>query len=296
MASDNVDVRTSAAYVSKLVEIGKNDRSSVAKGAIEALGRIHRAEAMPAATCQEILDGFEACLEAKEDAAMIQASVELGELGAAAAGAALKLVELGRTSQRSDVAKALAQHGGSEAAVKALGKIHRAETTPTVTRQEILVGFLACLEAKEDAAIIQASMDLGALGAAAADATLKLVELGRTSQRSDVAKAAIEALGKIHRAEATLAATRQEILDGFVVCLEAKEHAAVIQASVELGTPMPRPRPRAWKSSTVSWRASRRRSARPCAMQASVEIDAPGAAAAAAVPTLVAAVPDEREV
>ncbi len=51
-------------------------------------------EATPAATgqAQETLDGFMARLEAKEEAAVIQASVELGERGAAAAGAVLKLV------------------------------------------------------------------------------------------------------------------------------------------------------------------------------------------------------------
>jgi len=60
----------------------------------------------------------------------------------------------------------------------------------------------------------------------------RLVELGRTSERSDVAKAAIEMLDKLHRAEATPAAKRQEILDGFVACLEAKEHAAVRHAGL----------------------------------------------------------------
>ena len=56
---------------------------------------------------------------------------------------------------------------------------------------------------------MQASVELDALGAAAAGAVPKLVELGRTSERSDVAKVAIEALGKIHHAEATLAGMRQ---------------------------------------------------------------------------------------
>ncbi len=56
------------------------------------------------------------------------------------------------------------------------------------------------LEAKEHAAVMQASVELDALGAAGAGAVPKLVELGRTSENSDVAKAAIEALGKIHRA------------------------------------------------------------------------------------------------
>ena len=65
----------------------------------------------------------------------------------------------------------------------------------------------------------------------------RLVEQSRTSERSDVAKAAIEMLDKLHRAEATPAATRQKILDGFVSCVEAKEDTAVIQASVELGVP-----------------------------------------------------------
>ena len=75
-------------------------------------------------------------------------------------------------------------------------------------------------------------MEIDAPGAAAAGAVPKLVELGRTSERSDVAKAAIEMLDKLHRAEATPAATRQEILDGFVACLEAKEHAAVRHAGL----------------------------------------------------------------
>ena len=157
---------------------------------------------------------------------MMQASVELDALGAAAAGAVPKLVELGRTSERSDVAKV---------AIEALGKIHRAKATLAATRQEeMLDGFAASLEAKEHAAVIQASMELDLLGAAAAGAAPKLTKLGRTSKRSDVAKAAIEALGKIHHAEATLAGMRQEILEGFVPCLEAKEHAAVMQASVKL--------------------------------------------------------------
>ena len=114
-----------------------------------------------------------------------------------------------------------------------LGKIHRAEATPAATRQESLDGFGVCLEAKEHTAVIQASLELDALGAAAARAVPKLVELGRTSERSGVTKAAIEALGEIHHAEATLAGMRQEILHGFVACLEAKEHATVIQASDE---------------------------------------------------------------
>ncbi len=79
---------------------------------------------------------------------------------------------------------------------------------------------------------MQASVEIDALGAAAAGAVPKLVELDRTSERSDVAKAAIEMLDKLHRAEATPAATRQEILDGFVACLEAKEHAAVRHAGL----------------------------------------------------------------
>ncbi len=54
------------------------------------------------------------------------------------------------------------------------------------------------LEAKEHVALMQASVELDALGAAAAGAVPKLVELDRTSARSGVAKAAIEALGKIH--------------------------------------------------------------------------------------------------
>ena len=73
-------------------------------------------------------------------------------------------------------------------------------------------------------------MEIDALGAAAAGAVPKLVELDRTSMRSDVATAAIEVLDKLHRAEATRAATRQEILNGFVACLEAKEHGAVRHA------------------------------------------------------------------
>ena len=81
---------------------------------------------------------------------------------------------------------------------------------------------------------MQVFVGIDALGAAAARAVPELVVLDRTSKRSDVAKAAIEALGKIHHAEATLAGMRQEILEGFVPCLEAKEHAAVMQASVKL--------------------------------------------------------------
>ncbi len=79
---------------------------------------------------------------------------------------------------------------------------------------------------------MQASVEFDALGAAAAGAVPKLLELDRTSERSDVAKAAIEVLGRIHRAKATPAATRQDILDGFAVCPEAKEHAAVIHAGL----------------------------------------------------------------
>ena len=109
-----------------------------------------------------------------------------------------------------------------------LGKIHRAEATPAATRQESLDGFGVCLEAKEHTAVIQASLELDALGAAAARAVPKLVELGRTSERSGVTKAAIEALGEIHHAEATLVGMRQEILD-------AKERAEDAETSVDLG-------------------------------------------------------------
>ncbi len=146
--------------------------------------------------------------------------MEIDALGAAAAGAVPKLVELDRTIERSDVAKAV---------IEGLGKIHRAEATPAATRQEILDGFVACLEAKEHTAVIQASLELDALGAAAAGAVPKLVELGRTSKRSGVTKAAIEALGEIHHAEATLAGMRQEILD-------AKERAKDAETSVDLGS------------------------------------------------------------
>ncbi len=53
--------------------------------------------------------------------------------------------------------------------------------------------------------------------------------------RRSVGKAFVEKLRKILLAEATPAATRQEFLGGFVTCLvEAKERAAVIQAFVEL--------------------------------------------------------------
>ena len=138
---------------------------------------------------------------------------------------ATRLVEQSRTSERSDVAKA---------AIEMLDKLHRAEATPAAKRQEILDGFVACLEAKEHAAVRHAGLrgDRRA-GRAAAGAVPKLVGLDRTSERSDVAKAAIEVLGRIHRAKATPAATRQEILNGFVVCLdEAKEHAAVIHAGL----------------------------------------------------------------
>ncbi len=74
---------------------------------------------------------------------------------------------------------------------------------------------------------MQASVEIDALGAAAAGAVPKLVELGRTSKRSGVTKAAIEALGEIHHAEATLAGIRQEILD-------AKERAKDAKTSVDL--------------------------------------------------------------
>ncbi len=119
---------------------------------------MHRAKATPAATRQEILDGFVDCLDAKEDAAVIQASEELGELGAVAAGAALKLAKGGLTSPT---------RYSAEAAVVALSKFHRAEVTPSATRQEILDGLVACLQAKERAPVFQASAELGARSAAA---------------------------------------------------------------------------------------------------------------------------------
>ncbi len=71
---------------------------SVAGPVVVALGNFHRAEATPAATRQEILDGCVACLEAKEHVPVIPASVELGALGAAATGAGPKLVKLGQES------------------------------------------------------------------------------------------------------------------------------------------------------------------------------------------------------
>ncbi len=55
----------------------------------------------------------------------------------------------------------------------------KAQDTPAATRQESLNGLVACLEAKELAAVIQASVELGALGAAATCAVPKLVELAR---------------------------------------------------------------------------------------------------------------------
>ncbi len=94
-------------------------RRSVGKAFVEALRKILLAEATPAATRQEFLDGFVACLvEAKERAAVLQAFVELDVLGAVAAGAVPELLELGLTSPRMY---------GAEAAVKTLGKIHCAE-------------------------------------------------------------------------------------------------------------------------------------------------------------------------
>ncbi len=134
-----------------------------------------------------------ACFEAKEHATVIQASVKFDALGTTTAGAVPKLVELGRTSERSDVAKA-------KATIQVLGKIHHAEATLAGTRQEILDGFMACFEAKEHATVIQASVKFDALGTTAAGAVPKLVELGRTSERSDVIKpkATIQVLGKIH--------------------------------------------------------------------------------------------------
>ncbi len=116
---------------------------------------------------------------------------------------------------------------------------------------------------------MQASVEIDALGGAAAGAVSELVELDRTSERSDVAKAAIEVLGKIHRAKATLAATRQEILDGFVVCLdEAKEHAAVIHAGLRGDRRAGRRRRRSRERHRQRGRASRRRALEAHAGQA----------------------------
>ena len=109
----------------------------------------------------------------------------------------------------------------------------RKVVTSAATRQEILDGSVACLEAKKHAVVIQASAELGELGAAADGTVPKLSELGRTRQRSDVGKAAVVALGRIHRAEATPASTRQGILDGLAACPEAKGRAAVLQACME---------------------------------------------------------------
>ncbi len=85
----------------------------------------------------------------------------------------------------------------------------------------------SCFHAAHDhlgaVAVIQAPVELG---------VPKLVELGRTSQKfqemcgknawSAVANTAIEAPGKIHHTEAKPAATRQEILNSFMACLEVK--------------------------------------------------------------------------
>ncbi len=49
--------------------------------------------------------------------------------------------------------------------------------------------------------MIQASMELGELGTAAAGAVPKPVELGHTSHGSGISRAAVEALAKIHRGE-----------------------------------------------------------------------------------------------
>ena len=110
-----------------------------------------------------------------------------------------------------------AVHGEPEvsrqAFVEALRKILLAEATPAATRQEFLGGFVTCLvEAKERAAVIQAFVELDVLGAAAAGAVPKLVELGLTSQRRYGAEAAVKTLGKFYCAEATLEATPQGIL------------------------------------------------------------------------------------
>ncbi len=93
---------------------------------------------------------------------------------------------------------------------------------------ETMSGSSSCFHAAHDdhlgaVAVIQAPVELG---------VPKLVELGRTSQKfqemcgknagSAVANTAVEALGKIHRTEAKPAATRQEILNSFMACLEVK--------------------------------------------------------------------------
>ncbi len=116
---------------------------------------------------------------------MIQASEELGELGAVAAGAALKLAKGGLTSPT---------RYSAEAAVAALSKFHRAEATLSATRQEILDGLVACLQAKERATAIQASVELGALGAAAVAAVPKPVRLGWSRKTTEYdAEAAVKA-------------------------------------------------------------------------------------------------------
>ncbi len=117
-----------------------------------------------ATTCQEIFNGLPLHLQANREGVMIPASMEVAEPGVAAIFLmAPKLVALGRTGMSSVAA----------AAVVALDKIHRTEATPAATRQKILDGFVSCVEAKEDTAVIQASVELG---------VPKLVELDRMSQ------------------------------------------------------------------------------------------------------------------
>ncbi len=127
-------------------------------------------EATLAATRQEILDSLVACLEAKEQASD-------GQLPPAFSG----FVQA--TAQRWQAIFVLFLSLRILWPLPLLG-----------TRQEMLDGFVVYLEAKEHAASMQASMELDALGAAGAGAVPKLVELGRTSENSDVATAAIEAL------------------------------------------------------------------------------------------------------
>ena len=91
-----LDVAIIFPMVPKFVELSRTGVSLVARAAVVARSKIHRAQATPAATRLESLNSLVACLEAKELAAVIQASVELGALGAAATCAVPKLVELAR--------------------------------------------------------------------------------------------------------------------------------------------------------------------------------------------------------
>ena len=56
----------------------------------------------------------------------------------------------------------------SEAAVEELGKIHRTERAAVASRQEILSGFVACLEAQAGLAVVPVFEELSKPGAAAA--------------------------------------------------------------------------------------------------------------------------------